>query len=528
MPAARAPARPARSEGGVQREIRYGRATVALALPGSRPTSTAASRACSATARWVSVRAGEGRAGVRARPSRAARARRTGTLTVDGATLEVDGFGLRDRSWGPRYWQAPDHYRWLTMNFGADAGIAAAAHRAARRPRACRRLRLRARASRTAHIAQRRGRDRVRRRRAAARARSRRGSRSRRRRAGRARRRAACCAWCRCATGANGVTTRIAEGLTEWRWGDRVGYGWSEYLDHVAELAATGCVAYLRARLAPTDVDVDGLARLPGGASRESWLVRVRARRAASERLVLRRDPPGHVDPVEPAAASSRCSRRRPRRGRAGAARALVRGRPGASRLAVLRHGLRRGRDDRAPPPARRRVRGGARRAARAARRARSRASTRSTARAGAGVPRAAARPARSPAQVELDALRATSYARIAPDPHPALELAVPLARARASRGRRRRAVVHGDFRIGNVIFGPEGLRAVLDWELSHTGDPMEDLGWLCVRSWRFGNDDQPVGRPLRRASASSPPTSRPAARASIRPPSAGGRCSAT
>ena len=30
-----------------------------------------------------------------------------------------------------------------------------------------------------------------------------------------------------------GVTTRIAEGLTEWRWGDRVGYGWSEYLDHV-------------------------------------------------------------------------------------------------------------------------------------------------------------------------------------------------------------------------------------------------------------------------------------------------------
>jgi len=53
---------------------------------------------------------------------------------------------------------------------------------------------------------------------------------------------------------------------------------------------------------------------------------------------------------------------------------------------------------------------------------------------------------------------------------------------------------VHGDFRIGNVIFGPEGLRAVLDWELAHVGDPMEDLGWLCVRSWRFGADAQPVG----------------------------------
>ena len=54
--------------------------------------------------------------------------------------------------------------------------------------------------------------------------------------------------------------------------------------------------------------------------------------------------------------------------------------------------------------------------------------------------------------------------------------------------------MVHGDFRIGNVIFGPEGLRAVLDWELAHVGDPFDDLGWLCVRSWRFGADGNPVG----------------------------------
>jgi aminoglycoside phosphotransferase (APT) family kinase protein len=47
--------------------------------------------------------------------------------------------------------------------------------------------------------------------------------------------------------------------------------------------------------------------------------------------------------------------------------------------------------------------------------------------------------------------------------------------------------VVHGDFRNGNLIVGPEGIRAVLDWELAHAGDPMEDLGWLCVKSWRFG-----------------------------------------
>ena len=53
---------------------------------------------------------------------------------------------------------------------------------------------------------------------------------------------------------------------------------------------------------------------------------------------------------------------------------------------------------------------------------------------------------------------------------------------------------MHGDYRIGNIIFGPEGVRAVLDWELAHIGDPMEDLGWICVRSWRFGNDEKPVG----------------------------------
>ena len=53
--------------------------------------------------------------------------------------------------------------------------------------------------------------------------------------------------------------------------------------------------------------------------------------------------------------------------------------------------------------------------------------------------------------------------------------------------------VVHGDFRNGNLIIGPDGIRAVLDWELVHRGDPMQDLGYLCVRAWRFGVD-RPVG----------------------------------
>lgn len=55
--------------------------------------------------------------------------------------------------------------------------------------------------------------------------------------------------------------------------------------------------------------------------------------------------------------------------------------------------------------------------------------------------------------------------------------------------------LLHGDFRNGNIMFDPEkGVAAVLDWELSHLGDPAEDLGWICVNSWRFGRPDRPVG----------------------------------
>jgi hypothetical protein len=46
-----------------------------------------------------------------------------GTITVDGETVEIDGSGLRDHSWGPRYWQAIHSYRWLTCAFGPDLGI---------------------------------------------------------------------------------------------------------------------------------------------------------------------------------------------------------------------------------------------------------------------------------------------------------------------------------------------------------------------------------------------------------------------
>jgi aminoglycoside phosphotransferase (APT) family kinase protein len=71
--------------------------------------------------------------------------------------------------------------------------------------------------------------------------------------------------------------------------------------------------------------------------------------------------------------------------------------------------------------------------------------------------------------------------------PHPAFELAFRWLETHRPPATRT-CLVHGDFRLGNIIVGEDGLRAVLDWELAHLGDPMEDLGWLCVKAWRFGS----------------------------------------
>jgi aminoglycoside phosphotransferase (APT) family kinase protein len=98
------------------------------------------------------------------------------------------------------------------------------------------------------------------------------------------------------------------------------------------------------------------------------------------------------------------------------------------------------------------------------------------------------------PAQiVEKRATRWRSLLDRAAQPQPALEVAVRWLETHAPRQRQLR-LVHGDFRLGNLLVGTDGLRAVLDWELASFGDPMEDLGWLCTRAWRWGNDHLAAG----------------------------------
>ncbi|SNS27526.1 Predicted kinase, aminoglycoside phosphotransferase (APT) family [Sphingomonas laterariae] len=78
-------------------------------------------------------------------------------------------------------------------------------------------------------------------------------------------------------------------------------------------------------------------------------------------------------------------------------------------------------------------------------------------------------------------------------EPHPALELGLRWLETHRPP-QRPRALVHGDFRNGNFMVGQSGLAALLDWECSHLGSGVEDLGWLCTRSWRFGRNADHAG----------------------------------
>lgn len=54
--------------------------------------------------------------------------------------------------------------------------------------------------------------------------------------------------------------------------------------------------------------------------------------------------------------------------------------------------------------------------------------------------------------------------------------------------------LIHRDFRTGNYMVDEQGLTGVLDWEFAGWGDPLEDMGWLFAKAWRFGRTDLEVG----------------------------------
>ena len=226
------------------------------------------------------------------------------------------------------------------------------------------------------------------------------------------------------------------------------------------------------------------LSPISGGASRETWLVSDGDREGA-RKWVLRRDPEGSVSLVPiaeefglirlaaeagvPVPAPLTCEPAGGRLGSAGMVMAFVGGTSVAPRI------LRR--DEYAEARERLPVELGA---------ALAQIHSLSAADVEGLVPAAATDPAL--AQIEewerqLDEIG---------EPLPAVELGLRWLRANAPEPARP-ALVHGDFRLGNFIVDETGLAAVIDWELAHLGDPAEDLGWLCIRSWRFGNDDRPV-----------------------------------
>jgi aminoglycoside phosphotransferase (APT) family kinase protein len=102
-----------------------------------------------------------------------------------------------------------------------------------------------------------------------------------------------------------------------------------------------------------------------------------------------------------------------------------------------------------------------------------------------------ASAPSQSPARLAVE--RSAEQLWRFGEPHPTLELALRWL-DRHAPDCAQLVVVHGDFRIGNLMVGPDGLRGVFDWEFTHRGDPAEDLAWPCVRSWRFGTDTLHLG----------------------------------
>lgn len=79
-------------------------------------------------------------------------------------------------------------------------------------------------------------------------------------------------------------------------------------------------------------------------------------------------------------------------------------------------------------------------------------------------------------------------------EPQPVLELAFNWLKRHMPPPPSRLALVHGDYRTGNFLYDRERITGILDWEMAHAGDPVEDIGWVVMKSWRWAGDDRVGG----------------------------------
>jgi aminoglycoside phosphotransferase (APT) family kinase protein len=236
-----------------------------------------------------------------------------------------------------------------------------------------------------------------------------------------------------------------------------------------AGLAGASLAAALGDVLGP--VTIEGLTRLSGGASRETWSFDAVAPGGSRTELVLRRDPPGR--PSEPGAMSREARVITGARAAGLAVPEVLISTDEPALWGTAGLVMRRVAGE---TIARRILRDGAYRQAR-------KVLVRQVGAFAAGL-HALEVPGYLPGPDPMTSLRAqlAGFEQASPvfeEAFQALEAGRPPAR--------RPVIVHGDLRLGNLIVGPDSLRAVIDWELVHAGDPAEDLGWFCVKAWRFG-----------------------------------------
>ena len=242
---------------------------------------------------------------------------------------------------------------------------------------------------------------------------------------------------------------------------------------------ASGLASALATRLQAlwgTEAAVTGVGPLPGGASRESWEVRVRAAGGDERRLILLRDAAGRALDKDVAVEAAAMTAART----AGVPVAEIYdyGAGALGQAYLLMERL----DGQTIP--RRLLRDEAYAAVRPG----------LARRLGEVLARIhQVDPASVPGLPRVDALsQVTGLYQAFAEPRPALEIGLRwLAGHRPAPAAD--TLVHGDFRIGNLMVGEDGLHGVLDWELAHRGDPRQDLGWLCTKAWRFGSAN-PVG----------------------------------